>query len=506
LRIPFDTTVLTAVTAEIRPFVGGKVQRIVQPDDTTVTIELYGGKENGIGCVLLSCHAELYRMHLVTRRYKQAPSAPAFCTQLRARLEGRHLSSLEQVNGDRIVRFGFEDGHALIVELMGKHSNLMLLEPGKKVVAAAKWVAKSKSIRPIQPGRLYEQPPVLGEGLSLSPFAKKLLVAGGTVEGPVHPILSQGNGAYPYSIAALGISEISKPSISIALEQHYDAVVPAAAAASQRAALMNALNRVLISREAAVSDLRQAVERGNKADQLQREGELILAYGPSVPEGSSILEAVGYDGKPTAIRLDPELNFKENAQRAFSKARKAKDRLDFASDQLARLTKERDDVAGAIAGLEQTESLKEIESIQTLAVARRWLHTQHHAENVEDRPFAGHRVRDILGPGGIRVLYGENAESNDYLTLRVAKPNDIWLHVRGGTSAHVVIATNNKPDRIGQEALLFAARVAVKNSPAKHSGIVAVDYTLKKYVRKSRGAPMGSAFYTHEKTLHVSPE
>ena len=67
----------------------------------------------------------------------------------------------------------------------------------------------------------------------------------------------------------------------------------------------------------------------------------------------------------------------------------------------------------------------------------------------------------------------------------------------------MVISTNNKPDRVGPEALRFAAEIAVKNSPSKHAGIVAVDYTLKKHVRKSRGAPAGSALYTHEKTLHV---
>jgi predicted ribosome quality control (RQC) complex YloA/Tae2 family protein len=101
------------------------------------------------------------------------------------------------------------------------------------------------------------------------------------------------------------------------------------------------------------------------------------------------------------------------------------------------------------------------------------------------------------------VLFGENAESNDYLTLRVARPNDYWLHVRGSTSAHVVIVTGNHPEKIGTEHLIFAARVAVQNSASKHAGYVPVDYTLKRYVRRPRGAPKGTALYTHEKTLHI---
>ena len=115
-------------------------------------------------------------------------------------------------------------------------------------------------------------------------------------------------------------------------------------------------------------------------------------------------------------------------------------------------------------------------------------------------------MRQLLGPRGILVLYGENAEANDYLTLRVAKPNDYWLHVRGHTSAHVIIRTDNQPDRVQPDQLQFAARVALQNSPMKHSGFVSIDYTLKKYVRKPRGAAKGTALYTHEKTLNLQLE
>ncbi len=92
------------------------------------------------------------------------------------------------------------------------------------------------------------------------------------------------------------------------------------------------------------------------------------------------------------------------------------------------------------------------------------------------------------------------------MTLRVAKPNDIWLHVRGAVSAHVVIVTKNQPERVQPETLRFAASVAVKNSKSKHSTYVTVDYTLKKYVRRPKGAAKGMAIYTNEKTLNVESE
>jgi predicted ribosome quality control (RQC) complex YloA/Tae2 family protein len=109
----------------------------------------------------------------------------------------------------------------------------------------------------------------------------------------------------------------------------------------------------------------------------------------------------------------------------------------------------------------------------------------------------------VVSPAGWKVFYGENATSNDYLTTKVAKPNDYWLHVRGVTSAHVVLQTHNQPERVQREDLMFAAKLAVSKSLSKHSSYVSVDYTLKKHVRKPKKSPPGFVTYSQEKVLHV---
>jgi putative ABC transport system ATP-binding protein len=90
------------------------------------------------------------------------------------------------------------------------------------------------------------------------------------------------------------------------------------------------------------------------------------------------------------------------------------------------------------------------------------------------------------------VLVGENAAANDFLLTRIAKPNDWWLHVRTGTGAHVIIRTENQPQRVPRSTLEFAARLAAQHSADKHARLVEVDYTLRKYVRKPKGAPQAS--------------
>jgi len=217
-----------------------------------------------------------------------------------------------------------------------------------------------------------------------------------------------------------------------------------------------------------------------------------------------MLEAWDFAGNPVTIPLLADLSPAENANRLFEKARKAKQGAPSVADQIARLEDDRAAIAELLARLDLAESPADVADLVAEADRRRWLfHQPPPTRTKEERPHQGHAVRELLGPQGYKILYGDNSTSNDYLTLRVAKPNDWWLHVRGGPSAHVVIQTGNQPDRVPREVILFAAQVAVRQSPQKHAGYVPVDYTLKRYVRKPKGAPPGTALYTHEKTIHV---
>jgi predicted ribosome quality control (RQC) complex YloA/Tae2 family protein len=505
-RIPFDSFVLAAVTQELAAFTGGKLQGVRQPSEDEIVLYLYAnGKE---GMFLLSCDPTFARSYFVTRRPATLNPPPTFCSTLRARIEGAILCGVTQIQGDRILELKFDapgGQFRLIAELMGKHSNLILVEPGGRVLSAAKWVGASKSSRPIQSGTEYVLPPVLkgGTDLKTSPFYRKLAEAIGATPRMGSPVLSVGNGAYPCSVAALGYPEVSRTSISVALEQHFNQAIPAHETEAVRASLLTQLNRVVLAREVAIADLTLARDSGEKAGRWQRWGELILAYGPSFSGGSN-LNAWDYDGTEVVIPVDPELDFKQNSTIYFEKAKKAKARLGFVGEQIARLSAELADVRRLIGLVERAERLDVILELQSQAKQRRWLNSQPVPTNKkEERPYEGHRIRETTSPGGWQILYGENAEANDYLTMRVAKSNDWWLHVRGGTSAHVVIVTRNQPDRVQREALEYAAKIAVLHSVSKHSGFVSVDYTLKKYVRKPKGAAKGSAFYTHEKTLIV---
>ncbi|MBX3117659.1 MAG: NFACT family protein [Fimbriimonadaceae bacterium] len=527
-KIPFDSLCLAAVCAELQVLIGGKLQRIIQPSWDVVVLGIYaGGEERHLS---LCVHPMFGRIHLISSRGRNPADIPHLCRTMRAKLDGARVMSITQVGFDRILKIelGTQEGvFTLIAEIMGKHSNLLLVDPDGKIASAAKWLSPSQSARPIGPTRPYTPPPVdpmpslwSADGLDdlkgregASPFLVRWLQA--EVEPldrlrqrvefeEFQPVLAEGFGAYPVDVRALGYSVREFGSISHALETHYEDALPAYEAEQRKRSLFQQLERVTLARQVAIQSLEEVLDTSRRAAALQLKGELILAYGNGLEEGATKLEAHDYSGEPITISLNPDLDFKQNAERFFHKAKRAKASASDVAEQMQRLSAEMQDVHELLARLEAATDPDEVDRLREAAKARRWLFDQPEAsQKKEDRPYEGKKVRELIGPGSERVFFGENSEANDYLTLRIAKPNDIWLHVRGSQSTHVVIQTHNQPDKISREALLFAAQVAVKHSVAKHSSYVEVDYTLKKYVRKPKGSPTGFAVYTHEKTLRI---
>jgi len=501
--IPFDNVTLLAVAGELRRWIGAKVQRVFQPEPEVVVIEWHAGSTSWL---LLSAHPVYCRAHLTTRRPAN-PTPSGFGVLLRSRLEGAFLIGVEQPFRDRVLCLEFHAGDhrfVLVAELLGKHANLVLIDGGSRILGALKQYGPQRSTRPIQTGHAY--PPIPQPTESYSPFFRKWLAAGGSehelesIDGRV-AFVSPGVGAYPLPVEPLGYQAHRRDSISIALEQAFESRISHERTESERRGLLQQLNRVREAREVALADLYEARDTAQRAAKLQRQGELILAYA-SMWTGGRDLTCYDYDGSELSIRMDPELSALDNAQRYFSKAKKAKSRAPLVEEQITRNEADLSQLLLAIEAASVADS-RQLGMITTEADSKRWRFAKTVSQKPEERPYEGHRIREYLGPGGFNVLVGENAAANDYLTLRVAKPDDWWLHVRGATSAHVIIQVHRKPERVSKEVFEFAAKLAVKNSGQKHASYVPVDITQRRYVRRIKGSPLGMVQYTHERTIHV---
>ncbi|MEK6571387.1 MAG: NFACT RNA binding domain-containing protein, partial [Bacteroidota bacterium] len=107
--------------------------------------------------------------------------------------------------------------------------------------------------------------------------------------------------------------------------------------------------------------------------------------------------------------------------------------------------------------------------------------------------------------GGFEVWAGKSSENNDLLTMKYAKPNDLWFHARGGSGSHVVLKVGTGSGNPSKEAIEKAASIAAYYSKMKNATMVPVAYCERKYVRKSKGAPAGTVSLQHEKVLFVEP-
>ena len=154
MRVPFDSISLAAVVAELQPLVGGRVQRVMQRGPMEIELSIYAGSEQHL---YISASADYARMHLLTRRKPAPKEPPGFCMTLRKYLMDARVDSIEQRGLDRVVDISFS-GHEgecqIVVEMMGKHSNIVLLNDEKKILAVIKIVDKSMSKRPILPGKI----------------------------------------------------------------------------------------------------------------------------------------------------------------------------------------------------------------------------------------------------------------------------------------------------------------------------------------------------------------
>jgi predicted ribosome quality control (RQC) complex YloA/Tae2 family protein len=450
---------------------------------------------------------------------------------------------------------------------MGKHSNLILVSGDGRVLDAAKRIGRKMSRhREVVPGVPYVSPPaqigkldpfavapnkldpvdlemtgdpeaaaarLMSRFAGFSPFLaaeivrrarnvplpevwQQIFVAG--AEGKWQPVVVRNEkgeaiGAYPVQSAQFPPdAQHPRESMSTALDHYYGAAVPRAASDAAGQEMETALRRAIQYREKKRDSLTRSLQEAGRADEYKQAGELLLANLQAIIPGAKSVEVADLfspDMSPRVIDLDPKKSAGENAEAYFRRYRKSKDGAVYQRDQLAVIEKDLKALSDAASRMAESDGPDDIQRLRA-ELGRSGLLRASPAETeaAQSRKptFDGKRIRIFNTPEGWDIYLGENSEANDYLTSRVAAPSDLWLHVRSSTSAHVVIRTRNNPASVPPSVIKRAAILAAQHSGAKHASIVPVDYTLKRHVRRPRGAPSGTVTYQHEKTIHVSPK
>ena len=548
---------------------GGKIDKIQQTDKEELLLMVRSlGQTYRL---LISASAADNRVQL-TELKKQAPSeAPMFCMLLRKRIAGGKIVRFEQERLDRVLKISIETYNdlgdlsvfALYCELMGKHSNIILVNEKGVIVDAIKHVGLGmSSVRFVMPGLEYSAPPAqdkqdpskasaddfsmamcmvgmsIAKALSnaffgLSPAVAAQLVArytdktectqlseaereelaerlaafyadmahGKEKASAVLNALGETEAVYPFAIAGGGIKLYD--SIGEALDSLYINSDRREWAkrhgASARKVLQNNIERC----EKKLALYADALNSEEQMEKCRLYGELLTANLHSLKSGTDTAAVDNYYADPVeriAIPLDRQLTPGENAQRYYKKYQKLKAARDMAIVQREQTLSEQNYLEGQLDNL--TKCTAENELSELIEELKDQGYIKRDKGGKKKMKLAASKPMHFVSSTGADIYVGKNNRQNDELTLRFASPNDIWMHTKNIPGSHVIVKGASEQDTA---TMTEAALLAAYYSRARGSENVAVDYTPRKYVKKPAGAKPGMVIYTTNKTAYVTP-
>lgn len=572
-----DGIVISHIVTELsQSLVGGRIDKIYQPEKDELLILIRKQKE--ALKLFLTAGSNYPRIHLTTRVKNTSNTPPMFCMLLRKHLSSGKILNVSQPGFERIVQIDIEamnelgdkENKKLIIEMMGRHSNIILTKEDGTIIDSIKHItAMQSSMRELLPGRTYFYPNnqvklnpskldeedflqhlnsldmPLFKGLyssyqGLSPMISSTLCheAGLQAELPCNLLTSEdslklyqtfkefmeqvNNKAYVptlflddkdypidfYSFPLVGAFPNSEKytSLSELLEYFYydqsTRSVVSQKTADIKKLLLNFIDRNV--RKKAIQE--KAIESSCDAEIYKIYGELLTAYSFQVPAHAEHFETANYyseNYEMINIPLNPKLSPIENAQKYFKQYNKAKRTLIAAKEQLEHINEELEYLQSVLVSLDFLQTQEDIDGLRLELVEMGYLKKRKAVKGKVQKntiPYMQFKSSE-----GELIYVGKNNYQNDELTMKFAKPNDLWLHIKDGPGSHVIVKLNpgEEPNDI---TLIEAAMLAAYFSKGKQSSNVAIDYTYRKNVKKIPNAKPGMVIYTNFKTVYVTPD
>ncbi|MBQ3654714.1 MAG: NFACT family protein [Synergistaceae bacterium] len=543
----FGPEYITGLAGALRKILPLRVNRIEGGDSWTAL------KFSGEGWLLLSwasggaglCTASTSEINALR---EISPSRASINEAMKSRLtHGGEIFSVRQINNDRVIELGarrrvsagLSVNYYLVLEITEPVANFLLLDENRKIDEAARHSTPDVNrFRTILPGHSYTPPPVF-EGIDLNTIRALKFEDVQNLRGIGRPLARLINAHWDEHDAIAWLSALAKLTdpdsevmCGVILKNGYmtriDFALPEVRTlghdslrASRHGVLLPLLRkgrekklheidaklkRAVKSRERHRDGLLKQLKECREAEIFRVKGEAILSHIYEIPKRADTITLTNWDGQELTIALDPELSPSRNAERYFKRYRKAKGNPDEINANL-------EAVKSSIRELnEQHEFLASIDDPENFGQALKDLDEMISPEHKEPSPKRKKSKPDMpphlsLTKDGVNILVGLSARGNRYVTLKTARPEDIWLHAHELPGAHVIIRGVKRQDLEGEKrgVLEYAARLAAAHSGGKGSGSVPIDYTERKYVRSVPGT-VALVTYTNPGTLRVSPE
>ncbi|HGD3978018.1 TPA: NFACT family protein [Streptococcus agalactiae] len=537
----FDGFFLHHLTNELQEQIEkGRIQKVNQPFDHELVLTIRNNRRNYK--LLLSAHPVFGRIQTTEANFQNPQNPNTFTMIMRKYLQGAVIETIQQIENDRILEIivsnkneiGDHIKATLVVEIMGKHSNIILIDKNEhKIIESIKHVGFSQnSYRTILPGSTYIAPPktkainpfdisdqTLFELLQtndLSPKNLQQLFQGlgrDTALELSHCLKDNklndfrqffSREYYPslteksFSAVQFSSSHETFQSLGQLLDYYYQEKAEKDRIAQQASDLIHRVQSELKKNIKKLAKQQDELLATENAEEFRQKGELLTTYLSMVPNNQDIVVLDNYYTNQTIeISLDRALTPNQNAQRYFKKYQKLKEAVKHLKGIIS-------DTKNTITYLESVEtslnhaSMEDIndireELVETGFIKRRAHDKQHKRKKPEQY---------LASDGKTIIMVGRNNLQNDELTFKMARKGELWFHAKDIPGSHVLIRDNLNPS---DEVKTDAAELAAYYSKARLSNLVQVDMIEAKKLNKPSGTKPGFVTYTGQKTLRVTP-
>ena len=435
-------------------------------------------------------------------------------------LEGTFIKFVKLPVIDRVIEIetvkilpsGKTETYYLIFELTGKNANIFLLDGERKIISTLREV--KSSVRPLEKNDTYTFPPQEKKEFRISPLNAKeiahLFKKIGSLEKAYEEFLKKhqlSNSAYLYyeedkpkymttflyqSLEGLRFKEFSKRlPYTECWKTYYLEKVEREELKSLKRKLLRDLEKRVEALKKELQSLKGREELLREAEENRKLGEL-LKYNLNLlkPGVKNVKVFDYYTNQEVEISLDPKLSPQKNVEKYFSKYRKLKRKVEHEETLRKKLEEE----------LLELEFLKEtIKERKTLEELRELIPE----EKKKEKKKKSFRIYTL--PSGRKIIVGRSSKENEFLSMKLANPWDIWFHAKEIPGSHVILRLNRE-EKPSDEDILLSAAAAAFFSKGKQSGKVPVDYTEAKNLKKPKGTPPGFVIYENERTIVVNPD
>ncbi|EPD52851.1 hypothetical protein HMPREF1210_01231 [Paenisporosarcina sp. HGH0030] len=551
----FDGLFTKAMTHELQQLVSGRISKIHQPNSQEIVLHIRAAGKNSR--LLISIHPSYSRIHVTNEAIDNPSEPPMFCMLLRKHLEGGFISSISQLEMDRVIilrvesknEIGDDMVRELHIEIMGRHSNVILVDPERNLILdSLKHLSPSvNSYRTILPGQPHIAPPkqdkvnpyevdesllnelldtddvskaVLSQLAGFSPLQAKELAyrLADSNESkyevyrkfldefdnaqPKGTYVESGNKAIFSSVDLSHIegNQVHYDSLGLLLDKVYFARAERDRVKQQAGDLERWLQNELDKLKLKMKKLAKEKSNAEKLETFQLHGELLMANLYTLEKGMTEAQVINYYDEENAVITIPLSLRKtpvENAQSFFTKYNKAKTALLKTQQQMDK-TKDDIDYLEMLQQQVMQASPQDIEEIREELAEQGWMKARI---SKKKKKVVKPTPENFVSSTGLPISVGKNNKQNDYLTFKIANKSQTWFHTKDIPGSHVVIH-DNEPD---ETSILEAARLAAYFSKARDSSSVPVDYTEVRHVKKPNGSKPGFVIYFEQKTVFVTP-